>query len=59
MFRRNVHDISRYNCRISTNISEYSKLVQYIPRMPDLFKGKFLIIYTVHQNINHQHPPLP
>ena len=31
MFRRNVHDISRYNCRISSNISEYSKLPEYIP----------------------------
>ena len=31
MFRRNVHDISRYNCRISANISEYSKLPEYIP----------------------------
>ena len=35
MFRRNVHDISSYNCRVSANISEYSKLVQYITRMPD------------------------
>ena len=32
MFRRNVHDSSHYNCRISANISEYSKLSEYIPQ---------------------------
>ena len=32
MFRRNVYDISRYYCRISANISEYSKLPEYIPQ---------------------------
>ena len=57
MFRRNIHDVSRYNCRININISDYSKLVEYIP--PDLSKGKFLIIYTMHQNRNHQHPSFP
>ena len=48
MFRSNIHDISRYNCRISTNIPEYSKLVEYIPQSyaRSLKRKIFNYIYT-------------
>ena len=57
MFRRNIHDVSRYNCRINTNISDYSKLVEYIPQ--SYARSLKREIFNHRYNASEPKPPTP